>query len=259
MDKRSITLVALLCALALGAFRTAPVRAQSEMKEKPPLYGYVAYWNIPRAQWGDMQKATADDQPILQKAASNGTLVGYGDDVNLVHTPDSQTHDSWWQSNSMAGLLNVLDQFYKSSTITAPVLANATKHWDQILVSHCYNWHAGSWKDIYTHGASYKLKPDAPPDALESLCKNVYAPFFDKLLADGTIYEYELDVETIHTESPGTFYIFYLVPNAEALDKVNAALRDGIKSNPFLLPAFDKWVDTTPHRDFLTRTNATYK
>ena len=48
-------------------------------------------------------------------------------------------------------------------------------------------------------------------------------PFFEKLLADGTIHEYEIDTQAIHTEAPGTFMCSDIAPNAKALDKVNAA------------------------------------
>ena len=260
MNKKMWKIFAGLCALTMAAFCSVPATAQmSTVKEKPPMYSYVGFWNIPRAQWADMAKADAADQAILDKAVASGTLVGYGNDVNLVHQPDGPTHDEWWSAMSMAGLLNVLDQFYKSGSSTTPVLASATKHWDGIFVSRYYNWHSGSWKDAYTHGSSYKLKASAPDDAVETLSKNMVGPLLEKLLADGTIYEYEIDTEAIHTEAPGTFWIFYLSANAEGLDKVNAALRETLKSNPLNGPAFDSMVDFTEHRDYLSRTNATYK
>jgi hypothetical protein len=159
----------------------------------------------------------------------------------------------------MAGLLNVLDQFYKSGSTSSPVLESATKHSDSIFVSRYYNWHSGSWKDLYTHGSSYKLKPSAPDEAVETLSKNMIVPLLEKMLADGTIHEYEVDTLAIHTEAPGTFYIFYLAANAEALDKVQGALRETLKANPLNGPAFDSMTDYTGHRDFLARTNATYK
>jgi hypothetical protein len=244
----------------MSAVWAVPARAQtSEIKEKPPMYSYVANWNIARAQWADMDKASLADQKTLDKAVASGTIVGYGSDVNLIHQPDGTTHDDWWSAMSMAGLLNVLDQFYKSGTPTSPVLANAAKHWDNLYVSRYYNWHSGSWKDAYTHAGSYKLKPDAPNDAVDTLSKNLIAPLLEKMLADGTIHEYEIDTEAIHTEAPGTFWIFYLAANAEGLDKVNAALRETMKANPLDGPAFNSMVDFTAHRDMLVRTNATYK
>ncbi len=260
MNKRLWKVFAGICALGMAAVWAMPARTQTaEVKEKPPMYSYVGNWSIPRAQWGEMEKANTADQKILDKALANGTIVGYGNDINLVHRPDGATHDDWWSAMSMAGLLNVLDQFYKSGNSTSPVLSSATKHWDNIFVSRYYNWHAGSWKDVYSHGSSYKLKADAPDDAIETLSKSLIVPLMEKLLAEGTIHEYEIDTEAIHTEAPGTFWVYYIAANAEGLDKVNAALRERMKSNPLGGPAFASMVDSSAHRDDLVRTNATYK
>ena len=260
MNRKLWIVFAVLCVLALPTVSVLPASAQmSEAKEKPPMYSYVAFWNIPRAQWAEMAKNDAADAKILDKAMANGTIVGYGNDENLIHSPEGPTHDGWWSAMSMAGVLNVLDQFYKSGNATSPVLSSATKHSDGFFVSRNYNWHAGSWKDAYEHGASYKLKPGTPDDAVEKLSKNLFVPFLEKMLADGTIHEYEIDTEAIHTESPGTFWIFYLAANAESLDKVNAALRETMKANPLGGPAFDSVVDFTEHRDYLSRSSATFK
>ena len=257
---RTLKVLAGLSALTVTAVWAAPTQAQTtEAKEKPPMYSYVGNWNVPRAQWGEMEKNQAADQTVLEKALASGTIVAYGNDVNLVHQPDGGTHDDWWSAMSMAGLLNVLDQFYKSGSATSAVLSSATKHWDDIYVSRYYNWRAGSWKDAYTHVASYKLKADAPDDAVDVLSKNLLVPLMEKLLADGTLHEYEIDTQAIHTEAPGTFYLIFITANAEGLDKVNAALRTAMKANPLGGPAFDSMVDFNPHRDELARTNATYK
>jgi len=153
----------------------------------------------------------------------------------------------------------VLDQFYKSGNAASQVLTTATKHWDGLYVSRYYNWHAGSWKDAYEHGSSYKLKASASDEAVSTLSKNLFVPFLEKQLADGTIHEYEIDTEAIHTENPGTFWVFYLAANAEAIDKVNASLRETLKANPLQGPTFDSMVDFSEHRDVLARSSATYK
>jgi hypothetical protein len=223
------------------------------------MYSYVSFWTIPRAQWSELEKSRAADLAILDKALASGAIVGYGDDTNLVHQSEGPTHDDWWSAMSMAGLLNVLDQFYKSGSSASPVLASSTKHSDAIFVSRFYNWHAGAWKDAYTHGSSYKLKPDAPDDSVEKLSKSLFVPLLEKLLANGTILEYEVDTEAVHTEAPGTFWIFYLTPTADGIDKFNAAVREAMKANPLGGPAFDSMVDFVPHRDYVARTSATYK
>lgn len=258
MKKRLGTLFVGVCALAAIVW-SAPVAAQTEVKEKPAMYSYVSNWAIPRAQWGEMEKANAAEEKILQKALADGTIVGYGSDVNLIHSPDAETHDDWWSATSMAGVLKVLEQFYQAGTPTAPVLVTATKHFDNLWVSRYYNWHSGAWKNIYTHVGVYKLKADAPDDAVASLAKNLVVPLLEKLLADGTIHEYEIDEQAIHSDAPGMFSIVYLAANADALDKVNAAVRDAIKANPLGGSAFGAVTETNAHRDELLRTAATYK
>lgn len=253
-------LLAVVCAFALALLPGVQASAQtSDVKEKPPMYSYVGDWAIPRAQWAEMDKSTAADQKILDKALAGGILVGYGNDTNLVHEVDGITHDDWWSATSLAGVINVLEQFYQAGGTTTPVLASATKHYDNIFVSRYYNWHSGTYKNVYTHVGQYKLKADAPDDAVEMLSKTVLVPFFEKLLADGAIHEYEIDTQYIHTTAPGSFWVIYIAANSEGLDKAMTALRDTLKSNPLINPAFDSVVDFSAHRDELARTNATYK
>ena len=123
----------------------------------------TSHFGIFRARNGrTWTRTSAADQKILDKAVADGAIVGYGSDLNLVHTADGMTHDDWWSAMSMAAVLNVLDKFYKSGTPTAPVLASATKHSDGIFVSRYYNWRPGTYKDAYTRVGYYKLKPDVP-------------------------------------------------------------------------------------------------
>ncbi len=257
--KKLCAIFAVACMLAMIAAMAVPALAQDEPKEKPPMYSYVANWAIPRAEWADMQKADAADESTLQKALADGTIIGYGSDMNLVHQPEGSTHDDWWSSMSMAGLMSVLDKFYKSNSVTSPALASATRHWDQIMVSRFYNWHSGSFKGAYTRVAQYKLKPDAPDDATAILSKHLFVPLLEKMMSDGAILEYEVDTEAIHTTDPGTFWVVFVATSADGLDKFNAAVRELHKTNPLGGPAIDSMVDFMPHRDYLSSSIGTYK
>ena len=64
---------------------------------------------------------------------------------------------------------------------------------------------------------------------MEKLSRYLIVPLMEKLLSEGTIHEYEIDTEAVHTEAPGAFWVFYIASNAESLDKVNAALRDTLE------------------------------
>lgn len=258
---RKLELFAAVCALAVTSlFWAPPSHAQmAEVKEKPRMYTYVAFWSIPRQQWGEQEKLIASEQKMMDKAVADGGLVAYGNDQTLIHQPEGSTHDTWFSAMSMAGLLNVLDQVYKAGIATSPVQIAATKHSDGMFVSRYYNWHPGTWKDVYSQVSMYRLKPDAADGSIDMLSKSLLVPLMEKQLADGTIHEYEIDTEAIHTEAPGAFWIEYIAANAEGLDKVSAAIRDTMKANPLGGPAFGSLVDYTAHRDFLSRTSATYK
>lgn len=254
--KLSLVLSGLL-ALCVWA---APAGAQTTpVKEKPPVYWYVANWQYPRAQWGAVDKSIADDTKILDKAAADGLIVGYGFDENLIHSADGATHDDWWGATSLAGVFNMLDQFYKAGTPTSSISESATKHWDELWVTRYHNWRPGSYKDAYTVVGTYRLKPDAPDDALARLSANLVGPLLEKLLADGTLIEWEVDTEAIHTDAPGQFMIVYVAQNPDAMDKVDAAVAELGKANPLGGPAFDSVVDFSAHRDDVVRSIAVFK
>ena len=260
MKTSCFRVLTLLCVTATGAGWCTTAAAQTaEVKEKPPLYTYESNWAIPRPHWPEFEKANTATTKILDAALARGTLVAYGDDAYVVHSAEGATHDNWFQGPSLASVLNTLDEIYKAGGAIAPVLATATKHWDGVYVSRYYNWRPGSWKGAYLHWAQYQLKADAPDDAVDVVAKSFVVPLMEKLLADGVIVEYEIDSEAIHSNEPGMFAISYISTNAEGLDKVNAALRDGLRKTPLAGPAFGSFVDFTKHRDSLVRTSATYK
>jgi basic membrane lipoprotein Med (substrate-binding protein (PBP1-ABC) superfamily) len=255
---RRITAAAcLLGAIGVGA---APAGAQSgDVKEKPAIYTYVSNWAIPRARWEDMDKATGATQKVLDAEIANGTILAYGDGTTLVHDAEGATHDGWWVATSMAGALNALEQMYKTKNSTTPVLASATKHWDDIYISRYYGWKSGTVKGGYVHGAVYSLKPDAPDDAVGVLSKSFIVPLFEKLIAEGSVQAYQVATQSIHTQNPGLFFVFFITPNAESMDKVDAALGAAIGANPLAGPALGSMVDFAVHRDSLGRENATFK
>jgi hypothetical protein len=247
---------------ALGMTAT-PARAQAvEVKEKPPLYKYVSYWTSPRAHWADVDKDNATgNNKILAPALADGTLVGYGDDENQVHSAEGFTHDNWWQANSLAGLMKVLEVFHKGGRSSSPLLVSSTKHWDQIYISSFYNWKAGSWKGAYGYSGAYKLKPDVldADDAVRTL-SSFYVPVFENMLTDGTIVEYKIGREMIHTTDSRAQVVFsFVMPSAEGLDKFRAALGAALDANSLIGAAFGSMmVNFTPQADFV-RVNATYK
>jgi hypothetical protein len=235
---------------------------EAAVQEKPPLYRYVSYWTFPQAHWADVGKYNdTSNRDVLAPALAAGTIVGYGNDENQVHTIEGFTHDTWWQADSIAGLMKVLEAFRKGGDSDSPLLVSSTRHWDQIYISNSYNWKAGSWKGAYGYAGTYKLKTDAPdPDDAVRTLSSFYVPVFEKLLADGTIVEYEIDREMIYTaDSRPQLHFSFVMPSAEGLDKFRAALGAALDENSLIGPAFGSMmVNFTPQRDFV-RVDATYK
>jgi hypothetical protein len=253
-------MVGVACLAVLGMTATLAGAQTDEVKQKPRLYRYESYWVFPRARWGDVDKDNAaGNRKILAPALADGSLIGYGDEENQVHSAEGFTHDNWWQANSWAGVMKVVEGFHKGSSPSSPLLVSSTKHWDHVFVSRFYNWKAGSWKGAYGYTATYKLKPDAPDDAVRTLSQRWFVPLFERLLADGTIVEYEVDEDTVHTDLPDQFFVYFLMPSAGGLDKVTAAIRAAVGENPLIGPAFASIVvNVKPHPDWV-RVNATYK
>jgi hypothetical protein len=246
----------------LGMTATLAGAQTAEVKEKPPLYRYVSYWTVPLAHWAELDKDNAAyDQKLLARALADGALVGYGDDENQVHAAEGFTHDNWWQANSIAGLMKVLEAFHKGGGSSSPLLVSSTKRWDQIYISRFYNWKAGSRKGAYGYSGTYKLKPDAPDadDAIRML-SSFYVPVFEKMLADGIVVEYEIDREMIHsTDSRAQVHFSFVMPNAECLDRFRASLGTALDENSLIGPAFGSMMaNFTPQADFV-KVNATFK
>jgi hypothetical protein len=257
--KRIWTIFMGLCGLAALAVCAASAGAQmQEMKPKPAMYTYVADWQVARAHWADMDKLSAPVNDALQKAVDDGTLVAYGNDVALVHGPGVATNSIWWSSMSMGGLIKGLEKARGASDANSPVL-NDAKHWDSVFVSHFYNWKSGSFKGGYLHVSMYKLKDDAPDDALDNLAEHLVVPVMEKLVADGTITAYAIFTQAIHTDAPGTFAIDYITATPDGLDTVQAAIRESGKAHPLGIQAFGSVIDDSAHRDFLDRVDATFK
>lgn len=258
MHRKMWTAFTGLCGLLTLAALAKPASAQ-EIKPKTPMYSYVADWQVPRDKWPDLEKASASLNSVLEKATADGTLLGYGNDESLVHSADGATHDNWWAANSMAGLLKALEQVRVNATNTSSAMSVATKHWDNIYVTRYYNWKSGPYKNAYGHISLYKFKKDAPDDALDQLSQHLIVPIMEKLIADGSIIEYEVDTEAIHSEDPYMFALVYVSPTPEGLDKVLAALRDSVKAHPLEGQAFGAFTDDSGHRDYLMKGDGAYK
>jgi DNA-binding Lrp family transcriptional regulator len=249
MQKRTIWGVCLLT-LCLALAAVGPARAQSPAKAKPTVYTYVATWDVPRAQWGDMAKLDEQDKPLLDKLVADGTLVGYGAYYNLIHQEGEPTHGSWFTATSEGNLLKALEAIYAQPASIGAAVQGASKHWDQILTGDIYNAKAGSSAGYLTW-SKWEVKPGQLHAYIE-LNKSAFVPILEKLLAEGTITSYGELTEDYHTGKLGTVYDYITVPDAASLDKANKAFDDAF-ANPAIGDAIRALTEHDGHRDYLTR------
>src|SRR4051812_8723965 len=96
--------------LCLAAFWPAAGVAQqkTEVKEKPPMYSYIANWELPREKAKDMEGVLGSNNALMTKLVGDGTVIGFGNDITLVHKAGESTHDIWWSSMSMGNLMKAL-------------------------------------------------------------------------------------------------------------------------------------------------------
>jgi hypothetical protein len=198
--------------------------ALPQMEPTPVVYTYVSQFQVPRANWAQYSEDTEKTfVPVVDKLMADGTLVGYSTFEQVVHTPDGYTHGAAWSSNTIAGLMKVLDEVRKNGP--RPGQIAATKHEDLLMQSTMY--HVGSGTPTYLRVVCSMAKPDKPGEYAAAL-KKYLGPTFDEQLKKGVATFYGIDEQYVNTGAPSLRCLVIDYPNADGMDKwataVNATL-----------------------------------
>ena len=250
MNSRMSKFVMTMCALTLvWAISPKASRAQDKA-EKPSMYTYVAEWDAPRAQWPDIEKVSANEKDTMDKMVADGTIVGYGSYITVVHQVDQSTHGTWFQATSMANLMKALWVIRNAMSATNAPVFSSSKHWDFILESKQYGYQSGTFKDSYLRVSTWTVKPGMGEE-VEKFNKDFLVPLLDKLVADGSLRGYQIDDQSIHSENPYMFNMAILTNGADGIDKFYTALDEAYKKNGFAPMIYGQSVDYSQHRDLL--------
>ena len=249
MQKRGLWAI---CFMVLGVLAAGTsLRAQGGDEGKAPLYIYVSQWAVPRAQWPDMAKSDVEHRAVEDKLLADGTIMGYGESVNLIHTEGQPTHTGWITASSEENILKALEAFRAEPDTTSSVLA-ASKHWDHFMVSRMYNSRPGNYEGGYASGSQWEVKP-GQGRAFQNLLKTRVVPVLEKLLADGVLAAYSVDYQDYHTAAPGQVTVVAMTTDASGLDKMDAAFEATFAKDPEIGPAMGSLTEPGSHRDFLGR------
>jgi hypothetical protein len=206
-------------AVVVFAVMMVPV-AVSQMESAQPVYTFVSQFQVPRANWA----AYAEDSeksfvPIAEKLTADGTIASWSTFEHIVHTPEGYTHGAAWSSDTISGLMKVLDEIRKNGP--RPSQIAATKHEDLLLQTRMF--HAGNGIPTYFRVICSMVKADKP-EAYPAMMKKLLVPTFEDQLKKGVAVYWGIDEQYVNTGAPSTRCVVIDYPNAEGLDKWAAAI-----------------------------------
>jgi hypothetical protein len=221
MNKRLLGVVVGLMLVVLAVV-CAPIAISQT--EPAPTYTYVSQFQIPRANWAQYSEDSEKTfVPVVEKLMADGTIASWSTFEQVVHTADGFTHGAAWSSNSIAGLMKVLDELRKPSP--QPGQIAATKHEDYLMQTTMY--HAGSGTAAYLRVVCSNAKAEKPSEYAAAL-KKYLVPTFDDQVKKGTATYYGLDEQYVNNSAPSMRCLVITYPNAEGMDKwataINATL-----------------------------------
>ena len=201
--------------------------------------------------------------PALDKLIAAGTIDAYGVDSDVLHGEGPNVE--FWITAPNFTAIDAAEKAVESVITANPDkfkaawgLTDFASHRDLIvrsLESNHGKVPAGALP--VTDFDMQKLKPGRGASA-RMLFNHFEKPVLDKLVADGTIHGYSLDVEAVHTSEPGTMWLVITMPNLGTRDKIRAAFNAANeKMKDYEREAIDKIYDDTfdsrAHRDFISQ------
>ena len=217
-------------------------------------YTYVSEWGVPRDKWADYLASQEKLKPIVEKLMADGTLIGWGNFAVAVHTAEGYTHGSWWTARTLGDLLRAEDVIAQTPTTMNPALAGM-KHEDHLFRSLASGGKPGASGSGYLWVSMDPLVT-GQMSTFVGILKGDIQPLFDRLVTEGTVLEYAVNTEVVHTQNENTIFITYLLNGPDALDKFRAAVAAAEAKIPSFEPAANAVVHGEGHRDLFLRVTA---
>jgi hypothetical protein len=253
MMKRMLCL-STFCALLISMFAFSAPAARAQQAEAPKqsvVYTYVSFFGVPRAQWAAYEKNAAGERKVFDSLLTDGTILSYGDGAMEVHEGlNAPTHVGWFSSSSMAGLMKALATL-RSSAPPASEIAY-TMHSDAITMSTVYNGKGSTIENGYVLVQDWTPKP-GHAEEFRDLMTKYRKPALDAEVADGTLSGYSVEEDLIHTDTPGSYSLIAVFPNAAAMDKFYAEIESLHTKQPLFGDVYSATLDYAAHRDHLVR------
>jgi hypothetical protein len=220
--------------------------AAQQAKPQPLIFWYV-YTVQPGKEDEFIDVVKTVGQPVRDKLMADGVVQAWGAQASMLRVPGNGTHWVWYVVNDWSGIEKVdaamRAQIAKMSSTdsTAAVgkkgqkpvgsvydrlgqIADLSKTHDYVTRELVSNESPTTPAGVlpYTRYAFVKVKPGKGGD-FRKAWEKYNKPVYDKLVADGVILGYGLDVEEVRTSGEFTHFTWVDTKDLAGMDKLRAA------------------------------------
>jgi hypothetical protein len=232
-------------------------------QSKPQPLTSVAMFKVTPDKMPAFMDAMSLFPPALDQLIAAGTIDAYGVDSDILHGQGANV--AFWITGADFAAIDAAEKAVQSvmranpeKMKTAWSVIDFASHRDIIVRSLESNHSKVPAGTLPVTGFSMeKIKP-GQENVARTLFLHHQKPVLDKLVADGTIYGYSLDVEAVHTSAPGATWLVVTMPNLGAKDRVRAAFNAAREKMPAgerqaVDKVYDEAFDHSAHRDSLAQ------
>ncbi|MGH9509918.1 MAG: hypothetical protein ACRD2M_08275 [Terriglobales bacterium] len=248
---------------SLFAFAVVLLAAVSVAAQEMRPVSYVAEFQIKSGSTDWINLIKKYDKPMLDKLMADGTVLAWGLDVVVIHRGEGVTHRIWVVTRDYAGMDKVVAGFNainvtpedRARYLEVANLSNLHEHYMRSILLNVPE--APPAARPYRTYSRVKVKPGKGSE-WRKLFEKYNKPVLDKLVADGAIHSYGVDVEDFHTEDPGWHWVWVATTNLAAFDKIDAANEKLSETERAAIALeFENVTEAGAHRDYLYRTVVT--
>jgi len=214
-------------ALAVSLLLLAAVAVVAQQGPEPVTY-MAEYRVNPGQEAAFVDFLKKYDKPVFDKLQADGVVLAWGLDARFIHRDGASTHMLWWVTKDYDGMDKAFAALREIKPEPADLekyraTTDAAKHHDHITRTILEKVSEGEPSaPLFTSWAYIKVDTGKGSE-WRKLFEKYSQPVFDKLVADGVVYGYGIDVEDFHSEDPGWRALWVLTTSMAAFDKVDAA------------------------------------
>ena len=201
--------------------------------------------------------------PMLDQLLKDGVITAYGADLDLLHQAGKPNASAWiglpnWASvQKVNAALEEVQRKNPGQMVRALEATDPEAHSDLLLRSPVFQMKTPPSGAMPVTTFTMNTVKAGKDEAYMKLFNTHTKPVLDRLLQEGTILGYGIDVEVEHTMPVGTRVEWIMMPDLASRDKVNAAFREArgrlTEDGRRVLQANFREIMEAEHKDWTSR------